>query len=54
MQAFEWDMYSVCVSISVFTALFSQCFMAFNILTLYIWRTELLLYLIYTGTQKQR
>ncbi len=26
----------------------------FNILTLYVWRTELLLYLIYTSTQKQR
>lgn len=54
MQASEWDMYSVSASISVFIAPFSQCFMAFNILTLYVWRTELLLYLIYTSTQKQR
>lgn len=52
MQASEWDMYSVSASISVFIAPFSQCFMAFNILTLYVWRTELLLYLIYTSTQK--
>lgn len=46
-----WGMHSANVSVSAFVTPVPQHLMAFHILASYLWRTELLLYLICTGTQ---